>query len=162
MPYEYHPKDPRAKLREVVTRYVSSMRVSGRRPNRGVVFDPNAEAPQTSGWLLNDHRPRENGDRYLLLEDGDVWHCKAAPRGQVGGADQPDAEHSGASPALDAAVARWLAGPNDDLVTLLARSLADARMGGSGWLVDGEEAVEVVEDRRNGGSDHGGPERRRR
>ena len=162
MPSAYRPKAPRAKLREVVPRYLSSMRVSGRQPNRGVVFDPDAEAPQASGWLLNDHRPRENGDRYLLLEDGDVWLCKAPPPGPVGGDDQPEMEQPGASPALDAAVARWLAEPNDDLVTLLARSLADARMGGTGWLVDGEESVEVVEDRRNGGSDHGGPERRRR
>ena len=162
MPYEYRPKDPRAKLREVVTRYLSSMRVSGRRPNRGVMFDPDAEAPQANGWLLNDHRPRENGDRYLLLEDGDVWLSKAPPPGRVGGDDQPETEQSGPSPALDAAVARWLAEPNDDLVTLLARSLADARMGGTGWRDDGEESVEVVEDRRNGGSGHGGPERRRR
>ena len=40
-----------------------------------------------------------------------------------------------------------LAEPSDDLVTLLARSLSDARMGGRGWLDDGE-GVERVEDRR--------------
>ena len=74
----------------------------------------------------------------------------------MGGLDQP-----GASPELDAAVDRWLAEPSDDLVTLLARSLSDARMGGSGWLADGEPAVEVVTDRRGGGPGHHGPERRR-
>jgi hypothetical protein len=159
MAYEYRPKDPRAKLREVVTRYLSNMRVAGRRPNRGVAFDPGVAGPGTapaSGWLLDDRRPApDGGDRYLLLEDGDVWHSVDAPSGRVGGLDQP-----GASPALDAAVARWLEEPNDDLVTLLARSLSDARMGGSGWLADGEASVEVVDDRRTGGT-HQGPERRR-
>lgn len=30
MGYSYRPRDPRAKLREVVARYVQSMRVAGR------------------------------------------------------------------------------------------------------------------------------------
>ena len=156
MAYEYRPKDPRGKLREVVTRYLSNMRVAGRRPNRGVAFDAAAGAPHTSGWLLDDRRPRDGGDRYLLLEDGDVWHAVDSPAGRMGGLDQP-----GASPELDAAVDRWLAEPSDDLVTLLARSLSDARMGGCGWLADGEPSVEIVTDRRAGGSGHYGPERRR-
>ncbi len=157
MPYEYHPKDPRAKLREVVTKYLSNMRVAGRRPNRGVAFDETdgtAEA-QTQGWLIDDRRPgADGGDRYLILEDGDVWH-------EAADGDDVDHSHPGASAALDAAVERWLAEPSDDLVTLLARSLADARMGGSGWLADGDAAVEVVADRRTKASQHTGPERRR-
>jgi hypothetical protein len=159
MAYEYRPKDPRGKLREVVTRYLSNMRVAGRRPNRGVAFDPAAAdsgTPHTSGWLLDDRRPQDGGDRYLLLEDGDVWHASDAPSGRLGGADRP-----GPSPALDAAVDKWLDEPSDDLVTLLARSLSDARMGGGGWLADGEESVEVVADRRAGRTGHNGPERRR-
>ncbi len=159
MAYEYRPKDPRGKLREVVTKYLSNMRVAGRQPNRGVAFDAaaaDAGAAHTSGWLLDDHRPQDGENRYLLLEDGDVWHAVAPPPGRTGGLDQP-----GPSPALDAAVDRWLAEPSDDLVTLLARSLSDARMGGSGWLADGEASVEVVTDRRAGRSGHHGPERRR-
>jgi len=160
MSYEYHPKDPRAKLREVVSKYLSNMRVAGRRPNRGVAFDEQTAAAgafHASGWLIDDRRPvPDGGDRYLLLEDGDVWHSVDGPRGRAGGMDQP-----GASPELDAAVAKWLEEPNDDLVTLLAKSLADARMGGSGWLADGGESVEVVADRRGARGDHAGPERRR-
>ena len=51
------------------------------------------------------------------MDDGDVWRARA-----------------GASPALDSAVAAWLAAPDDDLVMLLARALGDARLGGAGWL----------------------------
>lgn len=148
MAYSYQPKDPRGKLREVVTRYVSSMRVAGHAPNRGVLFgeDVTADAaPPTQGWLVDDRRPGATGDRYLLLEDGDVWL---------------DGERRGSSPALDAAVSAWLAAPNDDLVSLLARSLSDARLGGRGWLEDGD-GVARVEDRRQGRDAHQGPERRR-
>ncbi len=94
--------------------------------------------------MLDDRRPG-GGDRYLLLEDGDVWR-----------AVQPE----GASPALDAAVAAWLAEPNDDLVMILARSLSDARLGGTGWL-EGGDGVEHVGDRRTARASHGGPDRRR-
>lgn len=149
MAYDYRPKHPRAKLREVVAKYLSNMRVAGREPNRAVAFDGGdtpAEAPQTVGWLVDDRRPGARGDRYLLLEDGDVWRAKTH-----------DTE---ASPQLDAAVTAWLAEPNDDLVTLLARSLADARMGGTGWLADGGGAVEQVADRRGVHQPHAGPERR--
>jgi hypothetical protein len=45
-------------------------------------------------------------------------------------------------------------------VTLLARSLADARMGGSGWLATEGQGVERVADRRTGHHTHQGPERR--
>ena len=147
MEYSYHPKDPRGKLREVVTRYTASMRTAGRAPNRGVVFgdgDSPEALPQAQGWLLDDRRPGAEGDRYLLTEDGDVWR-----------AVQPE----GASAALDAAVAAWLAEPNDDLVTILARSLSDARLGGTGWLEDGD-GVEHVADRRTARASHDGPDRR--
>ena len=147
MAYDYRPRDPRGKLREIVTKYVSSMRVAGHAPNRGVVFGEDggaAAAPQTHGWLVNDHRPGVAGERYLLFDDGDVWRAK---KGQ-------------ASPALDAAVDAWLAEPSDDLITLLARSLGDARLGGSGWLEDGD-GVEHVDDRRQTQRPHDNQERRR-
>ena len=147
MAYSYHHRDPHGKLREIVAKYVSSMRVAGHAPNRGVVFGEDGAAdgpPQAQGWLVDDRRPGATGERYLILEDGDVW--RALPG-------------AGPSPALDAAVSTWLAEPSDDLVTLLARSLSDARMGGRGWLDEGD-GVERVQDRRQVRDPHQGPERR--
>lgn len=147
MAYSYQPRDPRGKLREIVTQYIESMRVAGQEPNRGVVF---GEAPdvagqtQASGWLLDDPRSSGDGESYLLLDDGDVWHAKAS---------------HGSSTALNEAVAVWLDQPNDDLVTLLAKSLGNVRLGRSGWLEDGD-GVEAVADRRSDHQPHGGPDRR--
>jgi hypothetical protein len=149
--YSYQPKDPKAKLREVVSKYVSAMRVTGRVPNCSVFFGGSAaeaSAPHTHGFLVLDRRPEACGARYLFLEDGDVLHAPGES---------------------------WLEETNDELVTLLARSLADARMGGSGWLADGDEprkpeesqeardareVVEKVPDRRSATRPHQGPERR--
>ncbi len=147
MEYSYRPKDPRGKLREVVTKWTASMKVAGRAPNRGVVFGEDGspgQEPQAQGWLVDDRRPGASGDSYLLMDDGDVWR---AGRG------------GGPSPALDAAVDAWLAEPNDDLVMLLARSLSDARMGGTGWLHDGG-GIERVSERRRARQPHDGPDRR--
>jgi hypothetical protein len=144
--YEYQPRDPRGKLREVATKWTASMRVAGRAPNRAVVFGqdtPPGEAPQAQGWLVDDRRPGATGDRYLIMDDGDVWR----------------ASRSGASPALDAAVAAWLAAPDDDLITILARALSDARIGGSGWL-ELADGIECVGDRRTERKPHEGPDRR--
>ena len=145
MAYSYQPRDPRAKLREVTTRWTTSMRVAGRAPNCAVVFGqdmPPGVEPQARAWLVGDRRTGTEGDRYVILDDGDVWRARP-----------------GASPALDAAVAAWLAEPNDDLVTLLARSLSDARLGGAGWL-EMAGAVTRVDDRRQEPRAHEGPDRR--
>jgi hypothetical protein len=132
--YSYQPRDPRAKLREVACKWVSAMRVSGRAPNRGVVFDGDSSpAAQVHGFLVDDRRPQASGQRYLILEDGDVF---GAPE------------------------ETWLAAPSDEIVTLFAKALADARMGGSGWLADGAQEVERVPDRRGDRHAHEGPERR--
>jgi hypothetical protein len=136
--YSYHPRDPRAKLREVAARWVSAMRVTGHAPNRGIVFagDSTAEAaPEVHGFLVDDRRPQASGERYLVLEDGDVLRA-------------PDEA--------------WLAEPSDELVTLFAKTLADARMGGSGWLADGDDGLARVPDRRGASHSHEGPERRSR
>ena len=133
----YRPRDPRAKLREVAGKWVSAMRVAGRAPNRDIVFGQTRTAPepaQVTGFLLDDRRPDGAGRGYLVLEDGDVM---LAPE------------------------ARWLPEPDDDLVMLLAKALADARMGGSGWLAEGEGLVEQVPDRRGERLPHEGPDRRR-
>ena len=143
--YCYQPKDPRGKLREVVSKYVSAMRVAGRVPNCSVFFGGSAaetNAPHTRGYLVLDRRPEACGARYLFLEGGDVLHAPGES---------------------------WLEETNDELVTLLAKSLADARMGGSGWLEDADgsqeaqeahEAREQVPDRRSETRSHQGPERR--
>jgi hypothetical protein len=135
MSYSYRPRDPRAKLREVAGKWVSAMRVAGRSPNRVVVFGQATAAPpaHARGFLVDDRRPEAGGSRYLVLEDGDVLRA-------------PDA--------------RWLPEPDDQFVMLLAKALADARMGGSGWLADGDGAVEAVPDRRGEALPHQGPERR--
>jgi hypothetical protein len=135
MAYSYRPKDPRAKLREVVVKYVQAMRVAGRVPNAGVVFGDDvvdATVAQMHGYLVEDRR---SGRRYVLLEDGDVM-C---------------------DPQED-----WLDEPDDELVTLLAKSLADARMGGSGWLVSDHAVVSPrkVPDRRAALHLHLGTDRR--
>ena len=78
---------------------------------------PRGGTPQAQGWLVDDRRPA----RRRPVPDHGRRGRLARPSG-------------GASPALDAAVAAWLAEPDDDLVMLLARSLGDARLGGSGWL----------------------------
>ena len=134
--YSYKPRDPRGKLREVAAKCASAMRVTGHAPNRGIVFDGDsstATAPHVHGFLVDDRRPHVSGERYLVLEDGDV---------------------------LRAPEETWLAEPSDELVTLFAKALADARLGGSGWLTDGGDALERVPDRRGKRYPHQGPERR--
>ena len=134
MSYSYQPRDPRAKLRTVAAKWVAAMRVTGREPNRGIVFaGDSSTAPRVHGFLVDDRRPQTSGERYLVLEDGDV---------------------------LRAPEETWLPEPSDELVTLLAKALADARLGGSGWLADGGGELERVPDRRGERRLHEGPERR--
>ena len=147
---EYHPKFPKAKLHEVVTHYITAMRRLGRNAKCTVAFvrrDGSASPASVRGWLLKDTRPESGKNRYLLLEDGDVWRDveSPTPSGAAGGQRE------------------WLLGPDDDVVSLLAHSLADAQAGGSGFLED-EERVElrpyVVADRRREQHSYDGPERR--
>ncbi len=130
MEYTYRPGDPRRKLREVSSNWTLSMRVAGRAPNCGVVFGeedaPTVGAP-ARGWLVGDRRPGSQGDRYLIMDDGDVWRARAS--GPEGGSTI------------------WMTEPDDDYITCLARSLGDARLGGAGWL-ELAAAAERVEDRR--------------
>ena len=147
---EYHPKFPKAKLHEVVTNYITAMRRLGRNAKCTVTFvrrDGSASPASVHGWLLKDTRPESGGNRYLLLEDGDVWRDVESPTASGAAAGQRE----------------WLLGPDDDLVSLLARSLANAQTGGSGFLEE-EEHVElrpyVVADRRREQHPYDGPERR--
>jgi len=165
--YNYRPKDPRAKLREVVLKYVESMRTAGRTPNLGVVFDGGAapaEQAQAYGYLLEDRR---NGRRYILMEDGDVLCDDRQGAGRDAGKElSPERSYmflASAEGVPNPPDNPWMGEPDDELVTLLARSLADARMGGAGWMVGAAEEVEPrpVPDRRVAQHSHQGPERRR-
>jgi hypothetical protein len=148
--YEYQPKFPRQKLREVVMKYLEAMRSIRYEPNCGVAFSAGGRAvadPRVRGWLLKDTRPGSAGSRYVLLEDGDVWREVEQP--QAAGPEERI----------------WLEGPDDDLVTLLARSQANARLGLDAFFAreeDVELPIKVVADRRAEQKPFGGPERRSR
>jgi hypothetical protein len=148
----YQPKFPRAKLHQIVTKYIADMRQLGRSSNCSVAFGDPGRA-DTQGWLLKDPRPGTAQNRYLLLEDGDVWR-------EV---DVAAAVPSGAAASGGSGQRTWLNGLDDDFVTLLHHSLATARTGGDGCL-ESEEKVELphlVDDRRQHQEPHAGPERRR-
>jgi hypothetical protein len=133
MAYNYEFKYPRRKLHEIVGRYLAQMHTMGRAANCGVFFVEQTYAgPDVRGWLLKHRDGGEPGDRYVLLEDGDVWIDPDGPRSVSGGAGA------------------WLNAPTDDLAVLLAQSLKSARMGGDGLLVSDETVPcqVVVEDRR--------------
>lgn len=143
----YHPKDPKAKLREIVQRHLGVLRTMRLTPNADVSFastDGSLSDAAVRGWLLRDPQaatPR----RYLLLDDGDVWSESDAP---------PDGAEDERS---------WLNEPHDDFVMLLSRSAGSARMG-RGGLLEEESSVlldpQVVSDRRAETRHHDGPERR--
>jgi len=142
----YRPRDPKAKLREIVQRHLGVLRLARLTPNCDVSFaceDGTVCAAALRGWLLKDPQapaPR----RYLLLDDGDVW-------------SESDLPADGAEGRV------WLNEPQDDFVVLLSRSQANARMG-RGGLLEEEGAVlldpHVVSDRRTEARHHDGPERR--
>lgn len=151
MSYMYQLKDPRGHLRRIVLDYLKKMRVAGRAPNRSVKFADatQGEGPDTVGWLLHDPRVQNVQHRYLLMEDGDVWYeCLGAAGAEA------------AAPGKE-----WLGQPTDDLATLLPKSLMDAQMGGTGYLLDEEGADGeplLVGDRREGQQPFQGLDRRRR
>jgi len=133
MAYNYEFKYPRRKLREIVSRYLTQMHTMGRAPNCGVFFAERTFAgPHVRGWALAHGESAGPPDRYVLLEDGDVWIDLEGP-----GNGHDDA-------------GEWLNAPTDDLAVLLAQSLKSARMGGDGLLVANEAGAcqVVVEDRR--------------
>ena len=144
----YRPKDPKAKLQEIVKRHLGVLRTMRLSPNCDVSFvlaDGSVCEAAVRGWLLRDPQasvPR----RYLLLDNGDVWREVEQPA--VVGAEGGRV---------------WLNGPEDDLVMLLSHSQASARMGRDGLLEDEASVLldpHLVADRRAGPQPHDGPERR--
>ena len=151
MSYSYQSKFPQAKLREIVTKYQGVMDTLGKAPNCSVAFvgaNGSVSPAHVRGWLLKDPSPQAGGQRYVLLTDGDVGR-EVEPPADAG--QDPGAQRV------------WLNGPGDELVTLLARSQANVRTGGNGFL-EAEEHVELdphlVTDRRQEQHPHEGPERR--
>jgi hypothetical protein len=141
--YEYHPKYPRQKLREVVQKYLKQLAILRRETNCDVSFtvDGRPGTPTARGWLLEAAAAEGSTQRYLLMQDGDVWREAPPPAGK-----EPRT---------------WLGEPDDDIVTLLAKSLANARLGGTGFLAVEEQNSMVVADRRTGQMTFQGPERRK-
>jgi hypothetical protein len=147
----YQLKDPRGKLRKIVLEYLKKMRIMGKGPNRSVKFldETLGEGPDVVAWLLEDPRVENVRHRYVLLEDGDVWHEALGAPGETATATDKD----------------WLGQPTDDLATLLPKSLLDAQMGGSGFLLDEESQADgplLVGDRREQQQPFQGLDRRRR
>ncbi len=142
MTYEYHPKYPRQKLREIVQKYLQQLAILRRDTNCDVSFtqDGSPGEPTARGWLLATTAPDGSPTRYLLMRDGDVWREAPPPAGQ-----EPPT---------------WLGEPDDDIVSLLAKSLANARLGGQGFLVEEDQSAIVAADRRTGQLTFQGPERR--
>lgn len=142
---------PRVALRRDVVGYLTQLRALGLTPNRGVAFCPDPAcdvAPACRGWLLVD--PRTHGERWLLLDDGDVWHEREGVGDDRLGQREPTYE--------------WLARPTEALERLLTHSLFNARLGGSGFLTDEERFARrpyVVGDRRTAAASPPGEERRR-
>jgi hypothetical protein len=130
----YQPKFPKEKLREIVSKYIGQIRLLGKVPSCTVGFCRDGEIEnkeEVRGWLLDNRGPNGSPLRHLLLADGDVWREVESPAGS--------------------GLREWLQGPDDDLVMLLARSLAQARAAGNGCLAD-EEHIKLhpykVDDRR--------------
>ncbi len=144
MTYEYRPKFPRQKLREIVQKYLQQLAMLRREPNCDVAFTQDATAsgpPTARGWLLETPAANGSPERYLLMRDGDVWREAPPPAGQ-----EPPT---------------WLGEPDDDIVSLLAKSLANARLGGNGFLAEEAAGTVVVADRRTGQMTFQGAERRK-
>ena len=146
------PQSPKEELQRIVCDYLDRMRALGLEPNRGVAFDPETSAgaaPDLSGWLIVD--PRTEHERWLLFDDGDVWHEVS-----VGGSCETESENGRSA-------YEWLWRPTGELVSLLGHSYANARLGGSGFLTDEERFASrpyVVGDRRYNARSAASPERR--
>ena len=143
----YQPKFPKQKLCEIVTKFITNVMNLGKEPNCTVAFCRDGvieNKEEVRGWLLDNRGPEGIPLRHLLLADGDAWREVEAKAGS--------------------GTREWLQGPDDDLVMLLARSLASARTMGDGCLAD-EEHVELhphkVDDRRRKARPEAGEDRRR-
>jgi len=143
--------DEREQLRHTVLGFIAAMRRLGRRPNRTVAFGFDALPQEVTGtipgWLLDDPHPSGDCGRWLLLEDGSVWHEVVwfSQNSDSGG----NVEY------------RWIERPLPHLLKVLHDALRDAQRGGRGFLL-GDDGRYHVRDRRLAPQSVHLPERRRR
>jgi hypothetical protein len=137
-------------LARLIDAFLTTMRSLGHGPNRTVVFGIGGhqanDTPPVAGWLLDDPHPSGDCARWLLLEDGHVWHEV------VWFAETSDYSNN--------VEYRWIDRPVPHLVKVLADAVDDARRGGNGFLL-GKGGDYHVRDRRRQNDPTHVPERRR-
>lgn len=120
----------------VVVSFIDRLRDLGHQPNRTVVFKgvttPEVEPGTCGGWLLEDTLFGDRSSRWLLLDDGHVWHEAIYETDE---ASYPECT--------------WVDWRSERLTLLLKSTLADVRRGGRGGLAPGDGRDQfLVHDRR--------------
>jgi len=137
-------------LSTTVVSFLDSLRDLGQRPNRTVVFKgataPDAAGGTCGGWLLDDTLFSDRSTRWLLLDDGNVWHETLYETEEE---SYPECT--------------WVDWRSERLSEVLKRTLADVRRGGRGGLAqgDGQDQFFVRDRRRRHGPRAEGDRRRR-
>jgi len=119
-----------------VVSFIDRLRDLGQQPNRTVVFKRPAEADvetgSCQGWLLDDTLFRDRPTRWLLLDDGNVWH-ETLYETEV--ESYPECT--------------WVDWHSARLTEVLTMTLEDIRRGGRGGLAQGDGHDQFyVHDRR--------------
>jgi hypothetical protein len=121
---------------EVVS-FIDHLRELGFRPNRTVVFKAAAatgvEPGTCDGWLLEDTLFSDRSSRWLLLDDGNVWH---------------EAVYETAEESYPECT--WVDWRSEHLATVLTLTLTEVRRGRRGGLAqgDGSDRFHVLDRRR--------------
>jgi hypothetical protein len=125
-------QSPRAQVKTVVKDYVDELRSRGCSPNRRVKLGQAI----FNAWLIFDPFHHSVSQRWLLLDDGDVF-CETT--------FAPDPEDTRCD-----ARCTWIDRPDDSLLRTLEQSLIDLSGGGDGFLCEprDEQPVFFVSDRR--------------
>jgi hypothetical protein len=137
-------------LATVVVSFISRLRDLGCQPNRTVVFGdaaPLKEEPGVCrGWLLDDTLFRDRSARWLLLDDGHVWHETLYETEEE---SFPECT--------------WVEWRSERLTELLTLTLTDVQRGGRGGLAQGDGHDQFrVHDRRHRHDPQVESDRRRR
>ena len=134
----------------VVVSFIDRLRDLGQRPNRTVVFmgatATEVEAGTCVGWLLDDTLFGDRPTRWLLLDDGNVWH-ETLYETEV--ESYPECT--------------WVDWSSTRLTEVLTLTLADVQRGGRGGLAQGDGHDQFyVRDRRRRHGPQAERDRRRR
>jgi hypothetical protein len=133
-----------------VLSFIDCLRDLGRRHNRTVVFmgaAPTDDGAGTcGGWLLDDTLFQDRTTRWLLLDDGNVWHETLYETAEE---SYPECT--------------WVDWHSERLSEVLKLTLEDVRRGGRGGLAegDGQDQFFVHDRRRRHGPRAEGDRRRR-